>query len=143
MQPMPSTGLSTGSWIGKGGEGMKIAIAAAGSSLDAIVENRIENVCCFFIFDLRTMEYETVFNREGEQSIVNSIQLAKFLKEIDVSVVLTGYCSIHTIKLLDDANIEVITGVTGSVREVAQHYNLGFFKNFMHLDTDCSCAKLE
>ena len=115
---------------------MRVAIPSTGPNLDDMVEARIELCACFIIFDFVTMEFEAIPNPNSIKRIDNGILAVQSLVEKDVAVVLTGYCNTSTFKVFNEVNIQVITGVTGPVRNVIQHYNRGFFKNFMNIDTD-------
>ncbi len=113
---------------------MKIAIPATGPSLNDMVEARIEFCACFIIFDLITMEFEVIPNPNSTKRIGVGILTVQTLVKRGVSVVLTCYCNSRTFNVLNGVNIQVVTGVTGPVRKVVQHYNRGFFKNFMNMD---------
>ena len=101
---------------------MKIAVSADGSTLDAKVANRFNNAKYLLIIDLDTSEYEAVPNpfTSGQHGAgVQAIVLAVIR---GAKAVLTGYTSPAVVNQFKTSGIEVLTGMTGTVRDAVEQY---------------------
>ncbi len=107
---------------------MKIAISATGQSLDAEVDPRFGRCQYFIIADPKTMEFEAVDNSSAMASGGAGISAAQLIAGKGVEAVLTGNCGPNAYQVLSSAGIEVITGVSGKVKDVIESYRDGKFK---------------
>jgi predicted Fe-Mo cluster-binding NifX family protein len=107
---------------------MKIAISATGPNLDDTVEARFGRCPYFLVVDPATLEFEALPNPNRGLGGGAGIQSAKLMTEKDVSVVLTGSCGPNAMQVLEKGGIKVVTGVSGSVREVVQQFSAGSLK---------------
>jgi len=99
---------------------MKIAIASEGRSLDSKVAHRLGLAPYIIIVDPDTMKYEAVENPSGPgHSGLEAVAMAIAHK---VSAVLAGYCSPIAESYLRKNNIQVMTGVKGTVLEAIDEY---------------------
>ena len=101
---------------------LKIAVAAKGPGLDALVGRRFGAAEYLVIVYPETMEVEAVPNPGAP-----GIQLVAFAISKKVQTVFTGYCSPIAQKYLEANGIEVVTGMAGTVREVVGIYKSGVF----------------
>jgi predicted Fe-Mo cluster-binding NifX family protein len=106
---------------------MKIAISAAGPTLDAETDPRFGRCQYFVVVDPDTMEFETVDNAAGGSAGGAGVSAAQMIAGKGVGVVLTGNCGPNAYQVLSPAGIQVITGVTGKVREAVAGYRLGTY----------------
>ena len=106
---------------------MKIAISAAGPTLDAEVDPRFGRCQYFIIADPETMQFESFDNASAISSGGAGISAAQMIAGKDVEVVLTGNCGPNAYQVLSPAGIKVITGVSGKVRNVIEEYKLGTY----------------
>ncbi len=107
---------------------MKIAISAAGTSLDADAEPRFGRCPYFIIADPETMEFEAMDNSASMAAGGAGISAAQAIVNKGVQAVLTGNCGPNAYQVLSAAGIQVVTGVSGKVRDVIEGYRSGRFK---------------
>jgi predicted Fe-Mo cluster-binding NifX family protein len=104
---------------------MKIAISSNGSTLDNQVEARFGR-CPYFIFvNPDTLEFESIPNQNMSLAGGAGPQSAQLMAEKGVSVVLTGNCGPNAFQTFGAAGIQVITGVSGRVREAVEKFKSG------------------
>ena len=108
---------------------MKIAVTSAGPTLDDMMEARFGRCAYFLIIDLDTMEFEAVENPNIALGGGAGIQSAQLMAEKGVSTVLTGNCGPNAFQTFGAANIQVITGVSGQVRQAVEQYKSGALSN--------------
>lgn len=104
---------------------MKIAVSAAGGSLDAEVEPRFGRCAYFVIVEAETMRMEAPENPGAAASGGAGPQAAQTLKQRGVDVVLTGQVGPNAQEALDAAGIKVVTGVSGKVRAAVEAHQAG------------------
>jgi predicted Fe-Mo cluster-binding NifX family protein len=107
---------------------MKIAITAAGTTLENDVDARFGRCSYFIIVDPDTMEYEYLDNAGLQAGGGAGIAAARMIAETGVEAVLTGNCGPNAYEVLSPAGIKVITGVAGNLRDVIQDYKEGRYK---------------
>ena len=104
---------------------MKIAISSNGSTLDEQVEARFGR-CPYFIFvNPDTLEFESIPNPNMSLGGGAGPQSAQLMAGKGVSVVLTGNCGPNAFQTFGVAGIQVITGVSGRVREAVVKFKSG------------------
>ena len=106
---------------------MKIAISATGPNLDAEVDPRFGRCPYFIIVDPETKKFEAVDNSSAMASGGAGISAAQMIAGKGVGAVLTGNCGPNAYQTLSAAGIQVITGVSGKVKDAAEQYKLGTF----------------
>ncbi|TRZ96106.1 MAG: dinitrogenase iron-molybdenum cofactor biosynthesis protein [Dehalococcoidia bacterium] len=104
---------------------MKIAISATGPDLDAEVDPRFGRCQYFIIADPETMEFEAVENSSAMASGGAGISTGQMISGKGAQVVLTGNCGPNAYQTLSAAGIQVITGVSGTVRDAIEGYKSG------------------
>jgi len=107
---------------------MKIAITAAGTTLDAEVDPRFGRCQYFIIADPETMEFEAVDNSSAMAGGGAGISAAQMIAGKGVEAVLTGNCGPNAHQVLSSAGIQVITGVSGKIKDAVEGYRDGKFK---------------
>jgi predicted Fe-Mo cluster-binding NifX family protein len=112
----------------KEGGDMKIAITATGNSLDAEVDPRLGRCQYFIIADPQTMEFEAVDNSSAMAAGGAGIAAAQMIAAKGVEAILTGNCGPNAHQVLSSAGIQVITGVSGKVKDAIEGYRDGKFK---------------
>ena len=101
---------------------MKICVTAKGDSLDSEVDPRFGRCRYFMIVDTGSLEFEAVENLYAGIAGGAGIQSGQLVSEKQVSFVLTGNVGPNAFHTLNEAGIEVITAVSGTVREVVQSF---------------------
>jgi len=107
---------------------MKIAISATGPTLDAEVDPRFGRCQYFIIADPETMEFEAVDNSSAMAGGGAGISAGQIIAGKGVQAVLTGNCGPNAYQVLSSAGIQVITGVSGIVKDVIEGYRSGKFQ---------------
>jgi predicted Fe-Mo cluster-binding NifX family protein len=80
------------------------------------------------IGDTDTMEFEAVDNTSRTEAGGAGIASAQTVAGKDAQVVLTGNCGPNAYQTLEAAGIQVITGVSGTVRDAIEGYKTGRFQ---------------
>jgi predicted Fe-Mo cluster-binding NifX family protein len=104
---------------------MKIAISSTGPDLESEVDPRFGRCQYFMIVDLDDMSFEAVANTNMAQGSGVGIQSAKVVADKGAKAVLTGNVGPNAHQVLSAAGLDVMTGVSGTVREAAQQYKNG------------------
>ncbi len=107
---------------------MKIAVSSTGPTLDSAVETRFGRCLYFLLVNPATLEFEAIANANFELSGGAGIQAAQLIAEKNPAVILTGNCGPNPRQVLDQAGIQVVTGVSGSVSQVVQQFAAGSLK---------------
>ncbi|RJQ73290.1 MAG: dinitrogenase iron-molybdenum cofactor biosynthesis protein [Desulfobacteraceae bacterium] len=107
---------------------MKIAVSSNGTTLDAMVEARFGRCPYFLCIDLDTQALEAIPNPNIALGGGAGPQSAQLMADRGVSVVLTGNCGPNAFQTFGAAGIQVITGVSGLVREALEQFRAGRLK---------------
>jgi len=107
---------------------MKVAISAGGTTLDAEVDPRFGRCQNFIIVDPDTMEFEAMENSSATAAGGAGISAAQMVAGKEVQAVLTGNCGPNAYQVLSAAGIQIVTGVSGKVRDAVQGYREGKFQ---------------
>jgi predicted Fe-Mo cluster-binding NifX family protein/ferredoxin len=108
---------------------MKIAITATGPELNASVDPRFGRCAYFIIVDPQTMEYRSIENPNISLGGGAGIQTAQLIAQQEVHSVLTGNCGPNAFQTLSAAGIQVLTGVSGSIRQAVDQFKMGAHTN--------------
>ena len=101
---------------------MKICVTAKGDNLDSEVDPRFGRCRYFIIVETDSLEFELVENLYAGLSDGAGIQSGQLVMEKKVSTVLTGSIGPNAFQTLNEAQIEVITGVSGTIKEAVQSF---------------------
>ncbi|MDP8255800.1 MAG: NifB/NifX family molybdenum-iron cluster-binding protein, partial [Candidatus Alcyoniella australis] len=104
---------------------MKIAVTSTGPTLDDTIETRFGRCSYFLIIDPDTLEFKSIQNPNIALGGGAGIQSAQLMSNEDVSIVLTGNCGPNAFQTFGAAGIQVITGVSGQVRQAVEQYKSG------------------
>ena len=104
---------------------MKIAVTSTGPTLDDLVEARFGRCAYFLIIDPDSMELEALPNPNLSLGGGAGPQSAQLMANQGVSIVLTGNCGPNAFQTFGAAGIEVITGVSGKVRQAVEQFKTG------------------
>jgi predicted Fe-Mo cluster-binding NifX family protein len=108
---------------------MKIAVSATAPSLDAEVDPRFGRCQYFIIVDPQSMEFEAVDNSNAMAAGGAGISTAQMIASKGVEVVLTGNCGPNAYQTLSAAGIQVITGVSGKIKDAIEAFKAGGFQS--------------
>ncbi len=104
---------------------MKIAVSSTGPDLNASVDTRLGRCQYFIIVDPDTMEFEAMPNPSLAAMHGAGIQTAQIITNKGATVVLTGNCGPNAFQTLSAAGIQVIVGVSGTVKDAIEKYKKG------------------
>jgi len=104
---------------------MKIAVTSTGPTLDDNVEARFGRCPYFLIIDTDTIQLEAIENPNMALGGGAGIQSAQLMSEKGVTTVLTGNCGPNAFNVFGQAGIQVIVGVSGSVRNAVEQFKTG------------------
>jgi predicted Fe-Mo cluster-binding NifX family protein len=104
---------------------MKVAVSTLSPELDGSVDPRFGRCSYFLIVDPETMAFEAMENPYVSASGGAGIQAAQLVAGKNVKAVLTGSCGPNAFQTLKAADVKVVVGVTGTVREAVQTYLSG------------------
>jgi predicted Fe-Mo cluster-binding NifX family protein len=107
---------------------MKIALTATAPGLDADIDPRFGRCQYFVVADPDTMEFESLENSGAAAGGGAGIATAQTLTGKNIEAVLTGNCGPNAYQALAAANIKVVTGVSGKIRDAIQQYKSGNLK---------------
>jgi predicted Fe-Mo cluster-binding NifX family protein len=106
---------------------MKVAVTATGPDLDSQVDPRFGRCQYLVIVDPESMQFEALVN-SGAVAQGAGIATGQLIASNGVKVVLTGDRGPNAHQVLSAANIKVVTGVSGSVRDAINKYKSGQLK---------------
>ncbi len=104
---------------------MKIAVTAAGPSLEAAIDPRFGRCSCFLIVDTDAMTFEAIENANGALGGGAGIQSAQLIARKGAGAVLTGSCGPNAHRTLAAAGIDVMVGCGGTVSEAVERFKAG------------------
>lgn len=107
---------------------MKIAVTSTGTGLDSEVDPRFGRCQHILFVDTDTMEVEAVENLSGMAGGGAGVAAGNMVAAKRVHTVLTGNCGPNAHQVLSAAGIQVISGVSGKVRDVVQEYKAGKYQ---------------
>ena len=108
---------------------MKIAVSATAPDLDAEVDPRFGRCQYFIIIDPQSMEFETLDNSNAMAAGGAGISTAQMIASKGAEVVLTGNCGPNAYQTLSAAGIQVITGVSGRIKDAIEAFKEGRFQS--------------
>jgi len=110
-------------------ENMKVCVSSQGSALDNQVDPRFGR-CAFFIYvDTESLEFEAIQNPNIAAMGGAGVQSAQLVAEKGANFVITGNCGPNAYSILNAAGISVITGASGSVKEVVEKVKTGQYES--------------
>jgi len=107
---------------------MKICVTATAGNLDAQVDPRFGRCPYFLIVDTETMESEAIPNTAAGAMGGAGIQAAQTIASKSVEALITGNVGPNAFQALSTAGMKIVTGVSGTVKEVVERYKRGELK---------------
>jgi len=112
---------------------MKVAVTASGPDLESQVDPRFGRCQYLVIVDPETMQFEAVEN-SGTAAQGAGVATGQLVASKGVKAVLTGNCGPNAHQVLSAAGVQVITGVSGSVKDAVAKYKSGQLKPALEPD---------
>jgi predicted Fe-Mo cluster-binding NifX family protein len=107
---------------------MKIAITSTGKDLDSQVDPRFGRCAYFLIVDIDDMSFEAIDNASMALGGGAGIQAGQFVASRGASALLTGSVGPNASRTLNAAGLDVIVGVSGSIRDAVDKFKKGELK---------------
>jgi predicted Fe-Mo cluster-binding NifX family protein len=104
---------------------MKICVSAESNRMDSPIDPRFGRCPYLLIVDSETMQFEAVLNMASNATGGAGIQAAQTLTKKGVDVLITGNVGPNAFQALSTAGIKIVTGASGTVREVVEKYKKG------------------
>ncbi len=104
---------------------MKICVTATGGTLDAMVDPAFGRAKQFIIVDTETLTFTAHDNPSINAVGGAGIQAAQLIAARRAKAVLTGQAGMNAFRALQQAEIAIYCGVTGTVREAVAQFNAG------------------
>lgn len=104
---------------------MRIAVSAAGSSIDSSVDERFGRCAFFVLFDENTGQTRAISNDGVSAAEGAGIKSAGLLLRNHVDVVVTGRVGPKAMQALLAGRVAVYTGVAGTVAGTMEQYRRG------------------
>ena len=104
---------------------MKIALSSTGTDLDSEIDPRFGRCAYFLIVNPDDMSFEAFENESMSLGGGAGIQSGQFIASKGTNVVITGNVGPNASRTLNAAGLDVIVGVSGSIREAIERYKKG------------------
>jgi len=104
---------------------MKICVSATSNNLEAPLDPRFGRCAYLLIVDSETMQFEVIPNMAAGATGGAGIQAAQTIVDKGVKVVITGNVGPNAFGALSAAGIEIMTGASGTVKEVIEKFKKG------------------
>ena len=107
---------------------MKICITSNGNHLDSGVDPRFGRCRYFIIADIDTLAFKAIENPNIEAMGGAGVQSGQLVAGESVKAVLTGNVGPNAFRTLQAAGIDIITGISGPVKQAIERYKKGELK---------------
>ncbi|MGC9073742.1 MAG: NifB/NifX family molybdenum-iron cluster-binding protein [Caldisericum sp.] len=104
---------------------MIVAITSSGNTLDSIVDPRFGRCPYFIIVDTDTMQFKVIENSGMGRQGGAGVNAAQLLVDEGVQVLISGNVGPNAEQALKSGGIRIITGVSGTVKEVIEKLKRG------------------
>ncbi len=105
-----------------------ICVSATANNLDAELDPRFGRCAYFIIVNPETMQFTAISNLSNGSMGGAGIQAAQTIVSHGAKTVITGNVGPNAFTALSAAGIAIITGASGTVRQVIEKYKKGEYK---------------
>jgi predicted Fe-Mo cluster-binding NifX family protein len=104
---------------------MKICVTSIGDNIDSDIDPRFGRCKYFLIIDTDSMNVKSISNDSMMASGGAGIQAAQMVAKTGAKTVITGNIGPNAFQTLKAADIKIITGVNGKIKDVVERFNQG------------------
>lgn len=104
---------------------MKVCITSQGKDLESQVDPRFGRCQYYIIYNVKDEDFNVEKNPYINAAGGAGIQAGQMIIDKKVEVILTGNVGPNAFRTLNAGGIEVVTGISGSVKEAIQKYKKG------------------
>ena len=104
---------------------MKVCFSSQGDNLNSEIDSRFGRCQYFIIVDTKTKKFNSIQNPYRSASGGAGIQSGQLMVNQKIKAVLTGNIGPNAFQVLQEAKIDVVTGVTGTIRDALEKYTKG------------------
>jgi predicted Fe-Mo cluster-binding NifX family protein len=105
---------------------MKLAVTSTAPDIHAPIDPRFGRASYVLIIDSETLDYQVLDNVNNQNKLKGAgIQAGMMIHQAGAEVLITGFCGPNAITTLNAANVKVVLGITGNVKEAVMAFNEG------------------
>lgn len=108
---------------------MKVAISAAGETLESAVDPRFGRAAKFILYDLENDTFTAHDNKQNLNAAQGAgIQSAQTVVDLGADWLISGHCGPKAFRVLASAGVKVAVGAEGTVAEAIERFKRGEFQ---------------
>jgi len=104
---------------------LKVCLSSTANNLDAQLDPRFGRCAYLLIVDTETLQFEAIPNLATGSTGGAGIQAAQTITNKGANILITGNIGPNAFRALSAANTEIITGASGTIREVIEKFKKG------------------
>ncbi len=101
---------------------MKVAISSSGKDLDSQIDPNFGRCPYYLIVETDDMSFEALENESVALERGAGVQSVQFLVSKGVKAVVTGNCGPNAERAISAANVRVLVGQTGTVKDAIERF---------------------
>jgi predicted Fe-Mo cluster-binding NifX family protein len=102
---------------------LKVCLSSTANNLDAQLDPRFGRCAYLLIVDTETLQFEAIPNLAAGSTA--GIQAAQTITNKGANILITGNIGPNAFRALSAANTQIITGASGTIREVIEKFKKG------------------
>ena len=103
----------------------KICVTSSGPTLESSVDPRFGRCSYFIIADPETLDFEAISNDAAMASGGAGVRAAQTVAAQNVEAVLTGSVGPNAFPALQNSEIKILVGISGTVKNAIEGYRIG------------------
>lgn len=103
----------------------KICITSSGPTLESAIDPRFGRCAYFIIADTESFAFEAISNEAAMASGGAGVRAAQTVAAQNVEAVLTGSVGPNAFPALQNSDIEILVGISGTVKSAIESYRSG------------------
>jgi len=104
---------------------LKVCLSSTATNLDAQLDPRFGRCAYLLIVDTETLQFEAIPNLAAGSTGGAGIQAAQTITNKGAKILITGNIGPNAFRALSAANTEIITGASGTIREIIEKFKKG------------------